>query len=257
MTETPAKSSLPHARVFACLARLGRFLAGSAAKLRAQSFGDGSLNRGRLIALATCGLALAGTARADEHAAQTVAALNPFQIFAKDVAAARAPGAAGATAPVAEAPAAPAPQVEPPVARRSGHAKVAKISARNPEAESEPALMGETRGITIIPQTTLAPSGDVQMIRASWYGGGERLSGHTASGEVFRPMDLTAAHRTLPFGTMLKVTASSTGRSTIVRVNDRGPAAYTGYGIDLSRGAATALGIVGKGGQKVTIEVMR
>jgi rare lipoprotein A (peptidoglycan hydrolase) len=212
-----------------------------------------------LIALAACGLALAGAARADEQAAPVPQALNPFQIFAKDVSAARAAGAAKAATPMAAAPAAPAPQAEAPAARSPAHAKVLKVSARTPKAAlgAEAAPMGETRGITIVPQTTLAPSGNVQVIRASWYGGGERLSAHTADGEVFRPMDLTAAHRTLPFGTMLKVTAPSTGLSTIVRVNDRGPAAYTGYGIDLSRGAATALGIVNKGGQKVTIEVMR
>jgi rare lipoprotein A (peptidoglycan hydrolase) len=216
------------------------------------------LNTGRLIALAACGLALAGAARADEQAAPAPAALNPFQIFAKDVSAARAAGAVKVAAP-ATVPAAVAPQAEAPAARSPAHAKVLKVSARTPkaEADAEAAPMGETRGITIVPQTTLAPSGNVQLIRASWYGGGERLSAHTANGEVFRPMDLTAAHRTLPFGTMLKVTAPSTGLSTIVRVNDRGPAAYTGYGIDLSRGAATALGIVNKGGQKVTIEVMR
>ena len=96
-----------------------------------------------------------------------------------------------------------------------------------------------------------------QLIRASWYGGGERLATHTSTGEVFRPMGHTAAHRTLPFGTMLKVTAASTGRSTIVRVNDRGPAAYTGRALDLSRGAALDLGIVAAGEGRVFIEVMR
>jgi rare lipoprotein A len=95
-----------------------------------------------------------------------------------------------------------------------------------------------------------------QIVRASWYGGGERLSQHTSSGEIFRPMGQTAAHRSLPFGTMLRVSALSTGRSTIVKVNDRGPAASTGRALDLSRGAAVALGIAGQGEAKVAIEIV-
>jgi rare lipoprotein A len=70
-------------------------------------------------------------------------------------------------------------------------------------------------------------------------------------------MGHTAAHRTLPLGTMLRVSALATGLSTIVRVNDRGPAAYTGRALDLSRGAALALGIVGTGDSRVAIEVLR
>jgi rare lipoprotein A len=98
---------------------------------------------------------------------------------------------------------------------------------------------------------------DRQIVRASWYGGGERLSAHTSSGDLFRPMAQTAAHRTLPFGTMLRVSSLVTGRSTIVRINDRGPAAYTGRALDLSRGAAIALGVAGMGESKVAIEVIR
>jgi rare lipoprotein A len=101
-----------------------------------------------------------------------------------------------------------------------------------------------------------APEASRQIVRASWYGGGERLSQHTSSGEIFRPMAQTAAHRTLPFGTMLRVSALSTGLSTIVKINDRGPAAATGRSLDLSRGAAVALGIAGQGEAKVAIEVV-
>jgi rare lipoprotein A len=96
-----------------------------------------------------------------------------------------------------------------------------------------------------------------QIVRASWYGGGERLNRRTSTGEIFHPMGHTAAHRTLPLGTMLRVSALATGLSTIVRVNDRGPAAYTGRALDLSRGAALALGIVGTGDSRVAIEVLR
>lgn len=80
-------------------------------------------------------------------------------------------------------------------------------------------------------------------VHASYYGHGERLSRHTASGEYFNPHGLTAAHRTLPFGTHLRV--SYRGRSVVVRVNDRGPAKSTGRSLDLSYGAARALGMSG------------
>jgi len=103
---------------------------------------------------------------------------------------------------------------------------------------------------------SLAPAAG-QLVLASWYGGGERLSRRTSAGEVFSPMDRTAAHRSLPFGTLLRVSSPATGRSTIVRINDRGPAASTGRALDLSRGAALDLGIAGAGSARVMIEVMR
>jgi len=96
-------------------------------------------------------------------------------------------------------------------------------------------------------------SGPLNSTRASWYGGGERLSRRTASGEVFHPDALTAAHRTLPLGTRLIVTAN--GRSVVVRVNDRGPATWTGRSLDLSRGAARALGMLGSGAARVSYRI--
>jgi len=86
---------------------------------------------------------------------------------------------------------------------------------------------------------------------ASWYARGHR----TANGERFRPDGLTAAHRTLPFGTRLRVRWH--GRTVVVRVNDRGPARSTGRCIDLSRGSARALGMIGAGEGRVTIERLR
>ena len=106
----------------------------------------------------------------------------------------------------------------------------------------------------VLPLTTAIKR---QLIRASWYGGGERLASHTSTGELFRPMGHTAAHRTLPFGTMLKVTSATSGRSTIVRINDRGPAAASGRSLDLSRGAALDLGLVASGEGRVFIEVVQ
>ncbi len=96
-----------------------------------------------------------------------------------------------------------------------------------------------------------------QIVRASWYGGGERLNARTSTGEIFRPMGHTAAHRTLPLGTLVRVSSLTTGLSTIVRINDRGPAAYTGRALDLSRGAALDLGIAGKGSSQVAIEIVQ
>ena len=80
---------------------------------------------------------------------------------------------------------------------------------------------------------------------ASWYG--TRLNGHlTASGERLDRQRLTAAHRTLPFGTMLEVTNPKNGRKVLVRVNDRGPLKKSRI-IDLTPAAAAVLGMRKKG----------
>lgn len=78
----------------------------------------------------------------------------------------------------------------------------------------------------------------------------------TASGEKFDTHELTAAHPTLPFGTKLRVTNVSTGRSVTVRVNDRGPY-VPGRNVDLSYSAADALGMVDKGVAKVKLDVVQ
>jgi rare lipoprotein A (peptidoglycan hydrolase) len=90
--------------------------------------------------------------------------------------------------------------------------------------------------------------------KTSWYGGGEKLNRHTANGEVFRPMGFTAAHRTLPMGTKIRVRYRN--RSVIVRVNDRGPAAWTGRDLDLSQGAARVLGIIPQGVAAVQYDIL-
>jgi rare lipoprotein A len=79
---------------------------------------------------------------------------------------------------------------------------------------------------------------------------------HTASGERFDTHELTAAHRTLPFGTRLRVTSVATGRSVTVRVNDRGPF-VPGRVVDVSYSAAETLGMVGRGIAKVKLDVVR
>jgi rare lipoprotein A len=78
----------------------------------------------------------------------------------------------------------------------------------------------------------------------------------TASGEKFDPRELTAAHRTLPFGTRLRVTNVATGRSVTVRVNDRGPF-VPGRVVDVSRSAAESLGMTGQGVAKVKLDVVQ
>jgi rare lipoprotein A len=76
---------------------------------------------------------------------------------------------------------------------------------------------------------------------ASWYG--QAFAGRpTASGERFDPRAMTAAHRTLPLGTLVEVTVAATGRAAVVRVNDRGPGRRERI-IDLSQGAARLLRI--------------
>lgn len=88
---------------------------------------------------------------------------------------------------------------------------------------------------------------------ASWYG--KNFQGHkTASGEKFDMHQLTAAHRTLPFGTLVKVRDVATGKTVTVRINDRGPFAKSRI-IDLSYEAARQLGILGKGEAEVEISI--
>ncbi|CCD97551.1 septal ring lytic transglycosylase RlpA family protein [Bradyrhizobium sp. STM 3809] len=87
---------------------------------------------------------------------------------------------------------------------------------------------------------------------ASYYSEGHR----TASGERFDPSELTAAHRSLPFGTRLQVTNVKTGRSVVVRVNDRGPFVQ-GRVVDVSYSAAQALGMVNTGVAPVKVSVVR
>lgn len=87
---------------------------------------------------------------------------------------------------------------------------------------------------------------------ASFYTEGQQ----TASGEKFDTNDLTAAHPTLPFGTRLRVTNVATGRSVMVRVNDRGPY-VPGRIVDVSHSAANALGMVESGIANVKLDVVK
>ena len=90
---------------------------------------------------------------------------------------------------------------------------------------------------------------------ASWYGPGFD-GNYTANGEIYDMNGISAAHKTLPFGTIVRVVEFSTGKSIIVRINDRGPF-IEGRIIDLSKGAARKLGIIDKGITKVGLRIIR
>jgi rare lipoprotein A len=98
-------------------------------------------------------------------------------------------------------------------------------------------------------------SGEIQRGMASWYGAEQ---GHqTSSGERFDPRQLTAAHRHLPFGTVVRVTNRLNGLTVEVRINDRGPFAGGGRIIDVSSAAADQLQMKKEGVVPVEIEVIR
>ena len=98
---------------------------------------------------------------------------------------------------------------------------------------------------TVCGMGSAAEAEPLQRGAASWYGPGFH-GRKTANGERFNTNELTAAHRSLPFGTRLKVTNERTGRSVVVRINDRGPYAHRRI-IDLSKASAQAIGISGTG----------
>ena len=89
---------------------------------------------------------------------------------------------------------------------------------------------------------------------ASWYGPGF-YGRRTASGELFGPDTLTAAHRTLPFGTRVRVTNLENGKTVVVRINDRGPFRRHRV-IDLAHGAATVLQMKQAGEVPVAMEIL-
>jgi rare lipoprotein A len=107
---------------------------------------------------------------------------------------------------------------------------------------------------TTAPQVTPARPGTVEKGIASWYG--EPYHGRrTASGEVYDMHQISAAHRTLPFGTVVRVTRRDTGQAVEVRINDRGPF-IAGRIIDLSYGAARRIGLDVDGIAPVKVEVL-
>jgi peptidoglycan lytic transglycosylase len=104
-------------------------------------------------------------------------------------------------------------------------------------------------------EATLPNARDVQVGYATWYG--RAFAGHrTASGERFDPGKMTAAHRTLPFGTWVEVTRVDNGKSVRVRVTDRGPWGHEDRVIDLSQAAAAKIGLTKVGMTRVEVRVV-
>jgi peptidoglycan lytic transglycosylase len=116
-----------------------------------------------------------------------------------------------------------------------------------------PRLIRNLIAAALVAVSFSAPNGvaSAQTGRASWYS----LTSKTASGERCDPGALTAAHRSLPFGTKVKVENLNNGRSVIVRINDRGPY-VAGRIIDLTKAAAGRLGFVKSGVTQVRITIL-
>ncbi|MDP1683815.1 septal ring lytic transglycosylase RlpA family protein [Hydrogenophaga sp.] len=126
---------------------------------------------------------------------------------------------------------------DPPVSTASEPAEGPAVGA---PVESPAAQGPKTRDGMAEPQ-----AGEIARGRASWYGA--RFHGRrTASGEIFNMHEHTAAHKTLPFGTRVRVRNPATGQEVAVRINDRGPH-VRGRVIDLSRAAAEQIGLVQMG----------
>ena len=121
--------------------------------------------------------------------------------------------------------------------------------------------MGRVAGATLTAAIIFAASGNAAHANskkpitntgmASYYGYG----GRTANGERYNARELTAAHRTLPFGTRVRVTNTANGQSVVVRINDRGPF-VRGRVIDVSTAAADSLGFRRRGVAKVDLAVV-
>jgi len=138
----------------------------------------------------------------------------------------------------------------------SSNLEVAIRDVQTPQASEEQPLKPVTPALPIASPAEEAPKvRSVSSGQASWYGPG-LYGNRTASGEVLRRGTLTAAHRTLPFGTKVRVTNLWNGRSAIVRINDRGPF-HGSRVIDLAHGAASQLGVVASGTARVKVEVLQ
>ncbi len=128
----------------------------------------------------------------------------------------------------------------PTLAQAEAHAQIAEPGTGEPEA-AEP----DAPALDVV---------DSFLGHASFYA--SRLRGRrTASGEPYDPGELTAAHRSLPFGTWVRVFSLHSGQDVLVRINDRGPF-VRGRVIDISRAAAHALGMVQAGTHRVRIDVL-
>jgi rare lipoprotein A len=142
--------------------------------------------------------------------------------------------------------------VAPPVVIPSAPVKATLIPSDVNEAQDTAPAM------TVVPPPKIKTVPSVVRIitgEASWYGPGF-FGNRTANGEVYQLGTMTAAHRTLPFGTRVRVTNLWNGRSEVIRINDRGPFVHHRV-IDLGHGAASSLGLTASGITQVRLEVLR
>ena len=130
------------------------------------------------------------------------------------------------------------------------------VSERAVAAATVPAArtLVEATPVRNVVRTEAAPARPAGAGEASYYGN-EFAGRPTANGEPFDPSEMTAAHRTLPFGSKVRVTNVRNGRTVIVRINDRGPYAKDRL-IDVSQGAAQELGMMNAGTADVRLEVI-
>lgn len=122
---------------------------------------------------------------------------------------------------------------------------------------SLPPFNAHWRRIHVRPIEGPAGAAPADSMLASYYGGGahEGLNAYTACGARFNPWALTAAHRSLRCGAKLLVSRGA--RAVVVTVNDRGPAAWTGRSLDISRGAAMRLAMLEVGVARVNVQVLQ
>jgi len=124
----------------------------------------------------------------------------------------------------------------------------AQTPPATPPAAAQPAAAGGGR------LAVAKPSGEVYTGKVAWYG--RKFAGRrTASGERYDPDALTMAHKTLPFGTRVRVTNLANNQSVVLRVNDRGPAQVDRIG-DVSEAAAKRLDMIRDGVVEASIEVV-
>jgi len=137
-----------------------------------------------------------------------------------------------------------------------GASKAAKVTKASYKKQAT-----NVRKASVSARRAARKSGKSTYSKASYGGGSSGIASYywqgqmTASGVRFNPSAMTAAHRTLPFGTRVQVTNHSNGRSVTVTINDRGPF-IKGRIIDLSRAAAGAIGMTGQGLARVSIQVV-
>jgi rare lipoprotein A len=147
------------------------------------------------------------------------------------------------------------PSSNPPATFPSGgNSTNAGNSSRAPSPSGAPPTSGSSKSTARQLPPSVTPGEYVEEGNASWYGvpfNGRR----TSNGEIYDMNTMTAAHRTLPFNSIIRVTNLATGQQTEVRINDRGPF-VTGRIIDLSFAAAKAVGIWGPGVGMVRLEVV-